>query len=348
MASRSRMSAAAVRSTSVFCSVISTADADQVHAGFAGLVHQLATHPQPDPFAAGVMHAEVVVDGVGPGIGELGRDLVELDVVGMHELADLAEGHQIVAGRQAQDREHRVRPEDAAAREVPIPEAAAAAVERGVDAASHGVVDRIGLARAGGLPVKGKAQDQQHEAGGGGERDGQRGVGSPGRERIAAQLEDAQLTAGGGERAHRREGAVAVGERNLQHAGAGAEDGERLRLAEHVDQARADRPAGRGGRGDDAVGIAEQDAAAERRGAGRSPDVSQVAGSPTMSSGRTGTRVELAAGRVAQRRRRSPRSRRPSAARRPPSRRRARRARAPRPAPSRPAACRARSGSGSR
>ena len=78
------------------------ADADQMHAGLAGLLHQLAAHPQPDPFAAGVVHAEVVVDGVGLGVGELGRDLVELDVVGMHELADLAEGHQVVAGRQAQ------------------------------------------------------------------------------------------------------------------------------------------------------------------------------------------------------------------------------------------------------
>ena len=86
-----------------------------------------------------------------------------------------------------------------------------------------------------------------------------------------------ELAAGGGQRAHRREGAVAVGERDLQHAGAGAEDGERLGLAEHVDQARADRPAGRGGRGDDAVGVAEQDAAAERRGAGRERALEQVA-----------------------------------------------------------------------
>ncbi len=241
-------------------------DADQVHARLAGLLHQLAARAQPDPFAAGVMHAEVVVDGAGLGIGELGRDLVELDVVGMHELADLAEGHQIVARRQAQDREHRMRPEDASAREVPVPQAAAAAVERGVDAAAHGVVDRVGLAGAGRLPVEGEAEDQQHEAGGGRERHGQRGVGAPGRERVAAQLEDAQLAAGRGERAHRREGPVAVGERDLQHAGAGAEDGQRLRFAEHVDQAQADRAAGRRGRSDDAVGVAQENTAAERRG----------------------------------------------------------------------------------
>ena len=125
--------------------------------------------------------------------------------------------------------------------------------------------------------MEGEAQDQQHEAGGGRQRDGQRGVGAPGRERVAAQLEDAQLAAGGGQRPHRREGAVAVGERDLQHAGAGAEDGQRLGLAEHVEQARADRAAGGRGRGDDAVGVAEQDAAAERGGAGRQRALQQVA-----------------------------------------------------------------------
>ena len=38
-------------------------DADQMQAGLAGLAHQLAARAQPDPFAAGMAHAEVVVDG---------------------------------------------------------------------------------------------------------------------------------------------------------------------------------------------------------------------------------------------------------------------------------------------
>ena len=42
-------------------------------------------------------------------------------------------------------------------------------------------------------------------------------------------------------------------------------------------QARADRPAGGRGRGDDAVGVAQQDAAAERRGAGRERAFEQIA-----------------------------------------------------------------------
>ena len=251
-------------------------DADQVHARIAGLLHQLAAGAQPDPFAAGVQHAELVVDRPGLGVGELRRDLVEPDVVGMHQAAHFAERHQVVARRDAQDREHRMRPEDAAAGEVPVPQPAAAAVERGVDAASHGVVDRVGLARARGLPVKRKAQDQQHEAGGRGQRDGQRGVGAPRRERIAAQLERGQL-AGAGEVAHRREGAPAVGHLDFQHAGAGAEDGERLRVAQHVGQARADRPAGGHRRGDDALGIAEHEAAAGRGGPRRQRAFQQVA-----------------------------------------------------------------------
>ena len=197
---------------------------------------------------------------------------------GCTRLADLAEGHQVVARRQAQDREHRMRPEDAAAREVPVPQAAAAAVERGVDAAAHGVVDHVGLARARRLPVEGKAQDQQHEAGGGGERHGQRGVGAPGARarRCAAgrRVNWPRPAASVRTVANARlPSASAIS----QHAGAGAEDGERLRFAEHVEQAQADRAAGRRGRGDDAVGVAQQDAAAERGGARRQRAFEQVA-----------------------------------------------------------------------
>ena len=119
-------------------------------------------------------------------VGELGRELIEIDVVGMDERVDLAEGQEIVLRLEAEDGEHRMRPEDAAAREVPVPQAAAAAVERGVDAAAHGVVDQVGFARARRLPVEGEAEDQQHEAGGRRQRDRQRGVGAPGRERVVA------------------------------------------------------------------------------------------------------------------------------------------------------------------
>ena len=121
-----------------------------------------------------------MVDEVGLGVGKLHGEFVELDVLGMGEVVDLAEAQQLIARLEAEDREHGMRPEDAAAREVPVPQSAAAAVERGVDAGAHGLVDEVGFARARRLPVEGKAQDQHHEAGGGRERHGQRGVGEPG------------------------------------------------------------------------------------------------------------------------------------------------------------------------
>ncbi len=133
-----------------------------------------------------------------------------------------------------------MRPEHAPAREVPVPQPAAAAVERGVDARAHGLVDHVGLARARRLPVEGEAEDQHDEAGGGGERHRQRGVGAPGGERLGAPLQDRELAVGAVEIAQRAVGEAAVGERNLQHAGGGAEGGERLGGAEHVDQAATD------------------------------------------------------------------------------------------------------------
>ena len=141
----------------------------------------------------------------GLGIGELGGELIEVDVVGMHERVDLAEGHQIVLRVEPENGEHRMRPEDAAAREVPVPQAAAAAIERGVDAAAHRVVDQVGFARARRLPVEREAEDQQHEAGGRRQRDGQRGVGAPGRERVRLALDDAQLPVRRFQVAHRRQ-----------------------------------------------------------------------------------------------------------------------------------------------
>ena len=144
---------------------------------------------------------------------------------------------QRVARLQSQDREHGVRPEHAAAREVPVPQSAAAAVERGIDARAHGLVDRVGFARARRLPVEGEAQDEHDEAGGGRERDGQRRVGDPGRQRIARGHAGSRARRSiAGRLRTRAERQAAVGEGNFQHAGRSAERGQRLRRAEHVDQ----------------------------------------------------------------------------------------------------------------
>ena len=128
-------------------------------------LRQFAARPQPEPAAVGVAHAERVIERLHLGVGQLGRELIEIDVVVMHQRVDLAEGQQIVLLRQAENVEHRMRPEHAAAREIPVPQPAAAAIERGIDAAAHGIVDEVGLARARRLPMEGEAEDQHDEAG---------------------------------------------------------------------------------------------------------------------------------------------------------------------------------------
>ena len=203
-------------------------DADQMQARLAGLAHQFAARAQPDPMAVGVAHAEGVVDGGRRRFGEFGGEIVEPQVVGMGERADVAERQQVVLGLQPENVEHRLRPEDAAARQVPIPQAAAAAVERGIDAAAHGFVDQVRFARPRRLPVEGKAEDQHHEAGGGRQRDGQRGERAPGGERRVARLHDRDLPERGLQHAHGGERAALVGQSDFHDAGAGAEGGERL------------------------------------------------------------------------------------------------------------------------
>ena len=85
----------------------------------------------------------------------------------------------VLRGAEPENVEHRMRPEDAAARDVPVPQAAAAAIERGVDAAAHHVVDSVGLAGPRRLPVEGKAEDQHDKSGGGEQRCRQRCVRAP-------------------------------------------------------------------------------------------------------------------------------------------------------------------------
>ena len=165
-------------------------NADQVQAAVARALAQFAAHAQPDPVAAGVLHAEGLVDMVDFAGDEPVGDGEQIDVVALHQRVDLAEGEEVAAGLEPEHGEHRMRPEDAAAREVPVPQAAAAAVERGVDAAAHGVVDEIALAGAGRLPVEGEAEDQHDEAGRGRQRHRQRGVRAPDRLQVLLDHDD--------------------------------------------------------------------------------------------------------------------------------------------------------------
>ena len=67
---------------------------------------ELAAHPQPDPVAAGVLHAEGLVDVVELAVDHLVGDCEQVDVVGFHQRVDFAEGEEVVAGVEAKHREH--------------------------------------------------------------------------------------------------------------------------------------------------------------------------------------------------------------------------------------------------
>ena len=234
-------------------------DADQVQPRFAVLPRQFAARPQPQPAPVGVAHAEGMVDRLHVAARKLPGKIVEVDVAFMHQRVDFAEIEQFVFRRQAENVEHRARPEHPPAREVPVPQSAAAAVERGIDAAAHGVVNDVGLAGARRLPVKGEAEDQHHEAGGSRQRHRQRGARAPAGKRAACGFDhgyDAQRVA---QAAHRGERGGAARQRDFQRAGGGAERGQGLRRSENVEQRTADLARIVGNGGDDrAFGVGNQ------------------------------------------------------------------------------------------
>ncbi|KQW18560.1 hypothetical protein ASC80_21385 [Afipia sp. Root123D2] len=155
-------------------------NADQVDAIVAtGAVAQFAPHPEPDPVTLGMPHPEGLVDLGDRARHELFGDVEESDIFRIHQRVDFAKRQQIVAVLKPEQREHRLRPEDPAPRQIPIPQAAAAAVQGRVDPAAYGVVDQVALAGAGRLPMESKTEDQHHEAGGCRQRDLQCGIGTP-------------------------------------------------------------------------------------------------------------------------------------------------------------------------
>ena len=246
-------------------------DADQVQAAVGRGVAELAAHPQPDPVAAGVLHAEALVDVVELAGDHLVGDREQVDVVGFHQRVDFAEGEEVVAGVEPEHREHRRRPEDPAAGEVPVPQAAAAAVERGIDPAAHRVVDEIALAGAGRLPVEGEAEDQHDEARGGRQRHRQCGIRTP--QRLVPFLDDDDLARQRFDQPRDRHGAIAVRKRHVVDDALLAGGGEQLRRADDVEDVVAaaealDRDAGQ----DPVIGAGDDDVAA----AGRAPGRNQV------------------------------------------------------------------------
>ena len=113
----------------------------------------------------GAAHAELVVDG-GLAGREVAGEAVEVAVVGMDQGVDVAEGQELALAVVAEQRVHRIRPVDPPARDVPVPEAAAAAAEGGVEALLDLLADPVDGVGPAGLEGVGDAGADDDEGGG--------------------------------------------------------------------------------------------------------------------------------------------------------------------------------------
>jgi len=235
-------------------------DADEVRAGLVVVPGDLGAGAQPDPVAVGVAEAEFGIDHRGVAVDQAVGELVEVGVLGVHQLDQLAEGEQAGPAIEAQQVVHRVGPEDLAAAEVPVPEAAAAALQRLFQPRRHPAQHGLGALGAVGLPGEGETQQdddhgcrRQHGA-------QHQGLAPPGGQRPGDRLQHGDLAGVAAEIADRRQNVLAVGEGQAHDAGALAEGRQRLVGAEHGDQAAVEEHrARRGGGADEAAGVGSEE-----------------------------------------------------------------------------------------
>src|SRR5262245_25666931 len=149
----------------LFCDVNSVAD--EVEARFARLANQLAARAQPYPVTGSVAHPERMVDCRRGCIREFRRELVEANVVRMHQCIDIAKREQIILSVETEYLEHRLRPEDSSPSEIPIPEPAAASIECSIDPTAHSFIDQICFTSTGCLPVEGETKNKYDKSSGG-------------------------------------------------------------------------------------------------------------------------------------------------------------------------------------
>ncbi|GJD59693.1 hypothetical protein IFDJLNFL_5624 [Methylobacterium dankookense] len=269
-------------------------DADEMVAAIGGIRHHLGAGAQPDIGAVGAAHAEGVVDDGLVG-GEPPREAVEVAVVGMDEGVHLAEGEILVLALVAEQGVHRVRPVDPPARDVPVPQAAAAAAERDVEALADLLADPVRPLGAAALQAVGEADADDDEGGGADQHDLVAGAGMPAPEQRLQGLHHRdpppvrQTVHGGDER-------LAVRGRQLGRAEALAEGGQRLAIPEQPGEARR-VPVERRMGGEDALLGGDQDQAAAVAGGGlggQAAEVALVAG--PRRRGRAGEDLDLGGG----------------------------------------------------
>ena len=206
-----------------------------------------------DKMAVGVAQAETLIEGRKP-IAQMAVELALEIVVGMERLGDHAEGHGLAGGLEPKQPEHRRRPVHVAAGEVQAPEAAAG---KRLGQLLGEAVGRLRGRGRGEIPQPACEQRKQ-EAGADEEGDLEPGVAPPIEQRLVNRLEKGQLRVGLGDVADRDDGIGAVEQGEAEHAGLGAEGGERLLRSENGEQIAGARGAERRTRLDIALGIGEQ------------------------------------------------------------------------------------------
>ena len=220
-------------------------DADEMASSVVRIIHQLGAGAQPDPFAGGAADAEFVVEQRGPGGSKLFRQRVEILVVRMNHGVDLAERQELVLTLVTEKFVHGIRPIEPATSDIPVPQAAAAAIESGIDPIADLLTDLIGRSRAIGLHYIRDADAEQHHDGGAEQGDMSDGARPPAGEHTRQRLYECDLSGRCGQRAHRRNAIDAACQLDGHHAGAVGECGKRLRFTQEVDEGCGNRHGGR-------------------------------------------------------------------------------------------------------
>ncbi len=238
-------------------------DADEMLRAGAPVDHQLGAGLEPDPYAVDVADAEFLVEMVGLAPADRVGERVKVGVVGIDEAGHLAEGHIVAGAVVAEHRVHGIGPVDPAARQIPVPEAAMAPVQRRIDPLADAVAIVVGGAGAPRLDEKGERDRAKHDAGCREQADQRAAPLLPAAEQAGRRLDDRDLAERGCEVAHRRQRILVARQRDAHHAGFLAEARQQLRRSQQIDQrlprGRAERGfagdniASRGGDMDDAA-----------------------------------------------------------------------------------------------
>ena len=203
-------------------------DAGQARLAAVRASRDMTAQPESDPMPLGVAEAEALVEGANS-FTEVPVELASQIVVGMQRLGDHAERHGPVEGLEPEQPIHGRRPVDMAACEVQAPDAAAGQCLGQLFGEASGA---CGGRRRGEIPEAAGEQGQQQSRADE-ESDLEPRVAPPVEERLVNGLKKGQLRVAFGDVADGDDGVGAVGEGQAQHAGLGAESGERLLRAKN-------------------------------------------------------------------------------------------------------------------